>query len=183
MTGTMQDGIARVLVSEETQHQRVRELGAQITADYRGKKPFFLGVLKGCFVFMADLIRCVDLPCSLDFMVLSSYGGGTSTSGAVEIRKDLTRDIAGMDVIIVEDIIDSGITLHYLREYLSRRNPASIHIVTLLNKPERRRTEIEPDYSGFTIPDAFVVGYGLDYAEEYRNLPYIGVLKPEVYEK
>ncbi|MCC8090233.1 MAG: hypoxanthine phosphoribosyltransferase [Oscillospiraceae bacterium] len=183
MTGTMQDDIARVLVSEETLQQRVRELGAQITADYCGKKPFFLGVLKGCFVFMADLIRCVDLPCSLDFMVLSSYGGGTSTSGAVEIRKDLTRDIAGMDVIIVEDIIDSGITLHYLREYLSRRNPASIHIVTLLNKPERRRTEIEPDYSGFTIPDAFVVGYGLDYAEEYRNLPYIGVLKPEVYEK
>jgi hypoxanthine phosphoribosyltransferase len=183
MAESMHDDILEVLLSEEEIHAKVRELGARITADYAGKTPFFLGVLKGCFVFMSDLTRCVDLPCTLDFMAVSSYGGGTSSTGAVRITKDLTRDIEGKDVIIVEDILDSGITLSYLKQYLQNRKPASIRIVTLLDKPSRRKADITADYCGFSVPDEFVVGYGLDYAEAYRNLPYIGILKPEIYSR
>ena len=183
MAGTMQDDILRVLVTETELRDKVKELGAQITRDYQGREPLFLGVLKGCFVFMADLVRSVDLRSGLDFMAVSSYGSGTSTTGAVKITKDLSRNIEGVDVIIVEDILDSGVTLHYLRDYLSNRRPASIRIVTLLDKPERRKADVHADYFGFTVPDEFVVGYGLDYAEKYRNLPYIGVLKPEVYHR
>ncbi len=183
MAKALQDDILEILLSEEEIHARVAELGAQITRDYAGKTPFFLGVLKGCYVFMADLVRSIDLHCSMDFMAVSSYGGGTSTTGAVRITKDLSRDIEGKDVIIVEDILDSGVTLSYLTKYLANRKPASIRIVTLLDKPARRRAEIKPDYCGFTVPDEFVVGYGLDYAEDYRNLPYIGILKPEIYSR
>ena len=179
----LHDDILEILLSEEEIYAKVRELGAQITKDYAGKTPFFLGVLKGCYVFMADLTRCIDLPCSMDFMAVSSYGGGTSTTGAVRITKDLSRDIEGKDVIIVEDILDSGVTLSYLKTYLANRKPASIRIVTLLDKPARRRADIKADYCGFAVPDEFVVGYGLDYAESYRNLPYIGILKPEIYSR
>lgn len=183
MTENIHDDILEVLLSEEEIKARVRELGKQITRDYAGKTPFFLGVLKGCYVFMADLTRCVELPCSMDFMAVSSYGGGTSSTGAVRITKDLNRDIEGLDVIIVEDILDSGVTLSYLKEFLATRNPASVRIVTLLDKPARRKASITADYCGFTVPDEFVVGYGLDYAERYRNLPYIGILKPEIYSR
>lgn len=175
--------ILRVLISEEELKAKVTQLGIQITADYIGKCPVFIGVLKGCFVFMADLLRHVDLYCDLDFMAVSSYGSGTTTTGAVKINKDLSRDIEGRDVILVEDILDSGVTLSYLRGYLERRNPASIKIVTLMDKSARRKADIKADYFGFDVPDEFVVGYGLDYDERYRNLPYIGVLKPEVYSK
>ncbi len=179
----MQKDILKVLISEEELKAKVTQLGEQITADYAGKSPVCIGILKGCFVFMADLLRHVDLYCDLDFMAVSSYGSGTSTTGAVKINKDLSRDIEGRDVIIVEDILDSGVTLSYLRSYLQRRNPASIKIVTLMDKPARRKADIKADYFGFDVPDEFVVGYGLDYDERYRNLPYIGVLKPEVYSK
>ena len=173
--------ILKVLFTEEQLRSRVKELGAEIARDYEGRDPFFLGVLKGCFVFMSDLVRSVGLPCSMDFMAVSSYGNGTSSTGAVKITKDLSQDIAGKDVVIVEDILDSGVTLGYLTKYLAGRKPASIRIATLLDKPDRRVADIYPDYCGFRVPDEFVVGYGLDYAEQYRNLPYIGVLKPEVY--
>ena len=177
----MNDDILKILISEEELESKVAELGAQITRDYAGKCPIFVGVLKGCFVFMADLMRHVDLKCDMDFMAVSSYGSGTTTTGAVKINKDLGQDIEGRDVIIVEDILDSGVTLSYLKSYLQNRCPASIKIITLLDKPARRRAELYADYYGFQVPDEFVVGYGLDYAEHYRNLPYIGVLKPEVY--
>ena len=181
MAGNMRNDIERVLFSEEQLKARVKELGAEITRDSEGKKPFFLGVLKGCYVFMADLVRCVDLPCSMDFMAVSSYGAGTNSTGAVKITKDLNQDVEGRDIIIVEDILDSGVTLHYLKNYLANRKPASVKIVTLLDKPARRKADVKADYFGFEVPDAFVVGYGLDYAETYRNLPYIGILKPEIY--
>ncbi len=183
MAESMKDDILEILLSEDEIKAKISELGAQITRDYEGKTPFFLGVLKGCFVFMADLLRCVDLQCTMDFMAVSSYGGGTSTTGAVRITKDLTRDIEGKDVIIVADILDSGVTLSYLKKYLENRTPASIRIVTLLDKPARRRADIKADYCGFSVPDEFVVGFGLDYAEQYRNLPYIGILKPEIYSR
>ncbi len=182
MAKNMKDDLLEILLSEEEIKERVSQLGKEITADYAGKEVFFLGVLKGCFVFMADLLRSTDLYCDMDFMAVSSYGNGTSTTGAVKITKDLNKDIEGKHLIIVEDILDSGVTLSYLKGYLASRNPASIKIVTLLDKPERRKADIKADYFGFTVPDAFVVGYGLDYAERYRNLPYIAVLKPEVYE-
>ena len=177
----MKQDIERVLVSEAQLKERIAALGAGLTRDYEDKNPIFVGVLKGCFVFMADLLRNVDVYCTMDFMSVSSYGDGVTSTGAVKINKDLSRDIAGRHVIIVEDILDSGITLSYLKKYLSVRNPASISIVTLLDKPARRRADVQADYVGFEVEDAFVVGYGLDYAEEYRNLPYIGVLKSEVY--
>lgn len=173
--------IKTVLLSEEQLKARISELGAEISRDYAGEEPIFVGVLKGCFMFMADLLRSVDLFCTMDFMAVSSYGDGTSSTGAVKINKDLSRDIEGKHVIIVEDILDSGMTLSYLKHYLSVRNPASVRIVTLLDKPSRRNADIVADYKGFEVPDAFVVGYGLDYAERYRNLPYIGILKEEVY--
>ncbi len=177
----MKQDIERILFSEEQLKERIAALGAELTRDYEDKNPIFVGVLKGCFVFMADLLRNVDVYCTMDFMSVSSYGDGVTSTGAVKINKDLSRDIAGRHVIIVEDILDSGITLSYLKKYLSVRNPASISIVTLLDKPARRRADVQADYVGFEVEDAFVVGYGLDYAEEYRNLPYIGVLKSEVY--
>ena len=177
----MKQDIERILFSEEQLKERIAALGAELTRDYEDKNPIFVGVLKGCFVFMADLLRNVDVYCTMDFMSVSSYGDGVTSTGAVKINKDLSRDIAGRHVIIVEDILDSGITLSYLKKYLSVRNPASISIVTLLDKPARRRADVQADYVGFEVEDAFVIGYGLDYAEEYRNLPYIGVLKSEVY--
>ena len=177
----MREDMERILLTEAQLKERVAELGRQITEDYAGREPIFVGVLKGCFIFMADLLRSVELHCTMDFMAVSSYGDGTTTTGAVKINKDLSRDIAGKDGIIVEDRLDSGVTLSYLKNYLSVRQPASIKIITLLDKPSRRKADITADYSGFEVEDAFVVGYGLDYAERYRNLPYIGILKPEVY--
>ena len=179
----MENDIERVLFTEEELKRRVKELGGQLTRDFADKDPVFVGVLKGCFVFMADLLRSVDMHCTMDFMAVSSYGSGTTTTGAVKINKDLSADIEGRHVIIVEDILDSGVTLSYLTKYLEGRAPASISLVTLLDKPARRRADVRADYVGFISEDAFVVGYGLDYAEQYRNLPYIGVLKPEIYEK
>lgn len=176
----MEKDIQSVLISEEELQAKVREIGAKISEDYQGKTPIFVGVLKGCFIFMSDLVRSVSINCSMDFMAVSSYSG-TKTTGAVKINKDLSEDICGKDVIIVEDILDSGITLNYLKHYLMVREPASIRIVTLMDKPSRRKADVYADYSCFEVPDAFVVGYGLDYNEKYRNLPYVGILKPEVY--
>ena len=176
----MTNDIERVLISEAEIEAAVARIARQITDDYRDKDPIFVGVLKGCFIFMADLMRHVEVPCAMDFMAVSSYSG-TSSTGAVKINKDLGQDIEGRHVIIVEDILDSGVTLSYLKHYLMGRNPASIRIATLLDKPSRRKAEVFADYSCFEVPDAFVVGYGLDYNERYRNLPYIGVLKPAVY--
>lgn len=179
----MQDDILKVLLSEEQIAEKVAQIGRQITEDYRDKNLLMVSVLKGSVVFMADLMRAVDCPARIDFMSVSSYGSGTKTSGVVKIVKDLDLNLEGYDLLLVEDILDSGRTLYYLREILEKRNPASIRIATLLNKPVRREADIAPDYSCFEVPDEFVVGYGLDYAEKYRNLPYIGVLKPEVYTK
>lgn len=177
---TMERDIERVLISQIELEKAVQEIGAKISADYAGEEPVFVGVLKGSFIFMADLMRHVTVNCNMDFMAVSSYSGTTST-GAVKINKDLNEDIEGKHVIIVEDILDSGVTLNYLKGYLEGRNPASIKICTLMDKPARRKAPVYADYSCFEVPDAFVVGYGLDYNERYRNLPYIGVLKPEVY--
>ncbi len=173
--------ILEVLQTQEALRARVAQLGAEITRDYAGKAPVIISVLRGSYIFMADLTRSIDLPCTVDFMSVSSYGAGTSSSGQVKIIKDLSESIEGRDLIIVEDILDSGNTLYYLRDVLLARKPASVKICTLLDKPERREKPIHADYVGFEIPNAFVVGYGLDYAESYRNLPYIGILKPEVY--
>ena len=173
--------IQEVLFSEEQLKNRVREIAQQITADYQGKEIMLISVLRGSFVFMADLCRAIDLPCTLDFMAVSSSGKGTKSSGQVQITKDLSEDISDRHIIVVEDILDSGNTLSYLLKILENRHPASIRLCTLLDKPDRRVKPVEVHYSGFTIPDAFVVGYGLDYAEKYRNLPYIGILKPRVY--
>jgi len=177
----MTNDIMKVLLTKETIEERVAQLGREITEKFAGTEPLFIGVLKGSFVFMADLMRNVNLKCSVDFMAVSSYGSGTTTSGAVKINKDLNEDITGRHIIIVEDILDSGVTLTYLCGYLQNRKPASITLVTLLDKPARRKAQIKADYVGFEVPDEFVVGYGLDYAEKYRNLPFVGILKPEVY--
>lgn len=177
----LEQSIQEVLFSEEQLDRRVREIASEIEKDYEGKEIMLISVLRGSFVFMADLCRRIDLPCTVDFMSVSSYGSGTKSSGQVQITKDLSSDITGKHIIVVEDILDSGNTLSYLLKLLEQRNPASIRLCTLLNKPERRVKHVDVHYSGFDIPDAFVVGYGLDYAEEYRNLPYIGILKPEVY--
>ena len=176
----MTQDIERILISQEELEARVAEIGRRITEDFHDKDPIFVGVLKGCFIFMADLMRHVDIKCTMDFMAVSSYSG-TSSTGAVKINKDLSEDIEGRHVIIVEDILDSGVTLSYLKQYLMGRRPASVTIVTLLDKPARRKADVFADYSCFEVPDAFVVGYGLDYNEHYRNLPFIGVLKPEIY--
>ena len=176
-----ENDIQEVLFSEEQLKARVAEIARQIEADYAGKEIMLISVLRGSFIFMADLCRAIQLPCTLDFMSVSSYGKGTTSSGQVQITKDLSEDITGRHVIVVEDILDSGNTLSYLLKILENRRPASIRLCTLLDKPERRVKPVEVHYTGFSIPDAFVVGYGLDYAERYRNLPYIGVLKPEVY--
>lgn len=174
--------IERIYFSKEEIQKRVQELGAEISRDYADKDPILVGVLKGCFVFMADLTRCIDAYAEIDFMAVSTYGNGTTTTGAVNIRKDLSYDIENRHVIIIEDILDSGVTLSYLRKYLMNRKPASIKICTLLDKPARRKADISADYVGFECPNEFIVGYGLDYAEKYRNLDYIGVLKPEIYQ-
>ena len=181
---SMHDDIKNVLVSEEELKAKVRELGAQISRDYEGKNLVLVSILKGSVVFMADLMRAVSIPCSIDFMVVSSYGGSnTSSSGLVKIIKDLDGDLSGKDVLIVEDILDSGLTLSHTAAYLKTKGPASLKICTLLDKPDRRKAEVQADYVGFTIPNLFVVGYGLDFDENYRNLPYVGVLKPEAYMK
>ena len=171
-----------VIMDEETILSRVRELAAEISRDFEGKNPLVLGILKGSFVFITDLARAMDIPMEVEFMAVSSYGASTKSSGVVKITKDLDRSIAGRHVLLVEDIIDSGRTLSYLIENLHTRNPASLTICTLLDKSEARKVPITAQYIGFECPDKFVVGYGLDYAERYRNLPYIGELKPEVYQ-
>lgn len=173
--------IERVLFSEAQLKTRVAEIAAEIDRDYEGKAPMLISVLRGSFVFMADLVRHITAPCTVDFMAVSSYGTGTTSTGQVQIAKDLSDSIEGRDVIVVEDILDSGNTLSYLLQVLQARKPASLRLCTLLDKPSRRTKPVELSYSGFAIPDEFVVGYGLDYAEKYRNLPYIGVLKPCVY--
>ena len=178
---SMNDDILRVLYSEEELEAKCAELGAQISKDYEGKNLLLVSVLKGAVVFMTDLMRHITVPCSIDFMVVSSYGSGVKTSGVVKIVKDLDADLAGKDLLIVEDILDTGMTLHYLKQLLQDRTANSIRIATLLDKPERRRAAVRADYVGYQVPDEFVVGYGLDYDEKYRNLPYVGVLKPEVY--
>jgi len=177
---SLHDDVEEILLDSDTVATRVLELGAQLSADYAGRDPVLVSVLKGALVFLADLMRGMDLPSSIDLMEVSSYAG-TETSGQVRILKDLSLPIEGRDVIVVEDIIDTGLTLNYLLGYLADRQPASIKICCLLDKPARRLADIPIDYIGFTIPDRFVIGYGLDYDERYRNLPYIGVLKPSVY--
>ena len=178
----MKNDILRVLYSEEELAAKVKELGAQISKDFEGKNLILVSVLKGSVVFMADLMRAVTIPAEIDFMCVSSYGASAKSSGVVRIIKDLDNDLSGKDILLVEDILDSGVTLNYLKDMLMHRNPKSIHICTLFDKPARRKANIFADYSGFEVPDEFIVGYGLDYAEKYRNLPYIGVLKPEIYE-
>ena len=177
----MKNDIQEVLSSEQQLADKVAELGARISADYAGKDPLIVSVLKGSYVFMADLTRRISIPCNVDFMAVSSYGAGTKTTGEVQIIKDIGSKIDGRHLIIVEDILDSGVTLSFLMKVLKARGAASIRLCTLLSKPERRKVDVPVDYLGFEIPDAFVVGYGLDYAEKYRNLPYIGILKPSVY--
>ena len=173
--------LSKVLVTREEIHSAVKKLGQQITADYQGKSPVVIGILKGAVVFYSDLIREIDLPLRTEFMAVSSYGSATKTTGVVKVLKDLDRDIVGQDVLIVEDIVDSGMTLSYLKKMLTDRGAASIKIVTLLDKPARRRVDLKADYFCFIIPDEFVVGYGLDYDEKYRNIPDIGVLHPRIY--
>ena len=179
----MDQDILKVLLSEEEIKARVQELGDQLYDAFHDKNPLFVGVLKGCFIFMADLVRAAQLKSELEFIGVSSYQNGTKSSGVVQITRDLQEDINGRDVIIVEDILDSGNTLEFLKNYLMAKGAASVTIVTLLDKPARREKAITADYAGFVVPDEFVVGYGLDYAQQYRNMPYIGVLKPEVYSK
>ena len=177
----MKNDMLRTLVTREELETTVARLGREITEDYRGKNPLLIAVLKGAFVFMADLIRQIDTPCTLDFMAVSSYGSGTESSGRVKIVKDLDTKIEGKDVIIVEDILDSGVTLSYLIPMLQTRRPASIRLCTLFDKPTRRKVPVYADYKGIEVPNEFIVGYGLDYGEHYRNYPEIAVLKPSVY--
>ncbi len=177
----MQQDVQSVLISQQQLTEKIAELGAQISSDYNNKNLMMVSVLKGSVIFMADLMRAITIPTRIDFMSVSSYGSGVNHSGVVRILKDLEISVEGYDLLIVEDILDSGKTLSYLMEMLGNRNPSSIKIATLLDKPSRRQVDIKPDYVGFTVPDEFVVGYGLDYDEHYRNLPFVGVLKPEVY--
>ena len=179
----MLQDIERILISEEELQARIKELGAQVAADYADKEPVFVGVLKGVVNFFKDMVTATPIRCEYDFMAVSSYGSGTSSSGNVQMLKDISTDIKGRHVIILEDILDSGNTLKFVRERLLSMGPASLKICTLLDKPSRRKVDIYADYIGFEVPNAFVVGYGLDYNEFYRNLPFIGVLKPEVYQK
>jgi hypoxanthine phosphoribosyltransferase len=178
----MHQDIEEILFSSEAIQARTAALGAQVTQDYRGKPLLLLGTLKGAVPFIADLARAIDLPLELDYMAISSYGSSTHSSGVVRILKDLEGPIENKHVLIVEDIIDSGLTLHYLMEVLRQRHPLSLRVCTLLDKDRERVKPVNSDYTGFTIPDRFVVGYGLDYAQQYRNLPYIGILKPAVYQ-
>jgi hypoxanthine phosphoribosyltransferase len=178
----MMPDVKEVLITSDQIEAKVREIGARITEDYRGEKPLLVGVLRGAVVIMSDLMRNIDLRCELDFMDISSYGSGSSSSGVVRILKDLEEDITGRHVLIVEDIIDTGLTLSYLMRSLHARKPASLEVCALLSKPSRRRADLDVRYLGFEVPDEFVVGYGLDYAGAFRNLPDICVLKPEVFE-
>lgn len=178
---TIEKDILKVLISEGELKRRVQAIGAQIAADYEYKDPLFVGVLRGSFMFFADLMRECPIPCGLDFLAASSYNSGTASSGVVKIDYDIKSSVAGRHIILVEDILDSGNTLYNLTRHLSDRGAASVKLCVLLDKPARREKPIQPDYVGFTVPDEFVVGYGLDYADRYRNLPYVGVLKPEVY--
>ena len=181
MTATEYErGVAKTLIDEHTLRDRVAELGAEISVDYVGKELTLVGVLKGAVFFMADLMRHLTIPCEVDFMAISSYGDSTDSSGVVRILKDLDINIEGRDVLVVEDIIDSGLTLSYLMRTLEARQPASLEVCALLTKPSRREIEVPVRYTGFEIPNEFVIGYGLDYAERYRNLPYVGVLDPSI---
>jgi hypoxanthine phosphoribosyltransferase len=175
--------IQEVLFDAETIQNKVKELGEQLSQDFEGRNPLVICVLKGAFIFMADLVKQLSIPVELDFMAVSSYGASTKSSGVVKIIKDLDVTVEGREVLVVEDIIDSGLTLSYLIDVLERRNAKSVTVVTLFDKPARRTVELEADYKGFSLPDEFIVGYGLDYAEHYRNLPFVGILKPEVYSK
>ena len=175
------EDISEILLTADEIAARVKELGRGLSEEFDGKFPLLIGVLKGSFIFMADLIRNIDVPCSADFMAVSSYGNSAHTTGAVQINKDVSEDVENRHIILIEDILDTGLTMNYLVNYFTNRNPASITLVTLLDKPVRRLVPIAADYVGFVIPNHFVVGYGLDYDEYYRNLPYIGVLKPETY--
>lgn len=177
----MIDDIQSVLFSEKELAGIIRRMGKQISGDYRDKNLLMVSVLKGSVVFMADLMRAITIPCSIDFMSVSSYGSGTKTSGVVKITKDLDINLQGYDVLVVEDILDSGLTLSYILELLQSRSPRSIRLCTLFDKPERRTAKVTPDYVGTEVPDEFIVGYGLDYAEKYRNLPFVGILKPGIY--
>ena len=179
----MNQDLERIMITEEQIAGRVREVAVQLDKLYEGRRPVVVCILKGSVMFFSDLIRHMETPLELDFMAVSSYGCGTTSTGCLQVKKDLTTDIAGRDVLIVEDIIDSGNTLYNLKKLLNSRSPSSVNIVTLLDKPQRREVPMEPEYPCFVIEDEFVVGYGMDYAEEYRNLPYIGVLKRCVYEK
>ena len=183
MMSEMENDILKVLVTEEQIKTRISEMGAELYQRFQGKNPLFLSVLKGCFIFMADLVRACQLKSDVEFIAVSSYENATSSSGRVKIVHDIQQDITGRNLIVVEDILDSGNTLAFLSEYFKTRGAASITIVTLLDKPARREKPITADLAGFEVPDEFVVGYGLDYAQQYRNYPCIGVLKPEVYSK
>ncbi|MBM4403024.1 MAG: hypoxanthine phosphoribosyltransferase [Candidatus Cloacimonetes bacterium] len=174
--------LSAVLFDEYRIQARIRELGVQITHDYKEKKPVMVGILKGGFVFLADLIRSISIPMQVDFLAISSYGSGTVSTGVVKIHKDLDIDINGRDVIIVEDIVDSGLSLGYITEYINKHNPHSVKTCVLLDKPKAHKIDVVFDYVGFAIGHEFVVGYGLDYNETYRNLPYIGILKEEIYQ-
>lgn len=182
-TGGLVQDLSQILLSEATIQARVLALGKQLAADYVEKDPLLVGILSGSFLFTADLVRAMNLPLAIDFMAVSSYGDRTSSSGVVRILKDLNSSIAGRHVILVEDIVDTGLTLDYLYQNLQTRHPASLKVCALLDKREARKREVEVDYIGFHCPNEFVVGYGLDYRGRYRNLPFIGVLKPEVYRK
>lgn len=177
----MLNDIEEILYDAEQIQHKVKELGERLSRDYQDRNPLVICILKGAFIFMADLVKAMDIPLEIDFMAVSSYGSSTKSSGVVKIVKDLDTPVEGRDVLIVEDIIDSGLTLSYLIDVLERRNAKSVTIATLFDKPAGRTVDLEADYVGFSLPDAFVVGYGLDYAEKYRNLPLIGILKPEVY--
>lgn len=177
----MHKDIERILYTEAEIQDKIEELAGTLTKVYASRNPLVICVLKGAFIFMADLVKRLDFPLEIDFMAISSYGKSTESSGVVKIIKDLDVSVEGRDVLIVEDIIDSGLTLTYLMDILERRNSLSVSVVTLFDKPSRRTSDMEADFTGFHLPDSFVVGYGLDYAEKYRNLPYIGILKSEVY--
>lgn len=183
LNNAMENNVERVLISEEALKQKVAELGERITNDYQGKPLLLVGILKGSMVFMSDLMRSIKMNCKIDFMSVSSYGSGTQSSGQVRIILDLNKPIKDYDILIVEDILDSGITLSYIKQLLLPRNPKSIKICTLLDKPACRKTDIIADYYGFQIPNEFVIGYGLDYDEDYRNLPYVGIIKQEAVKK
>ena len=179
----MLQDIKEILFSEEVINAKIKELAGRISDDYKGKDLLVVGVLKGSVIFAAELIKNITIPCEIDFMAVSSYGTSSETTGIVRILKDLDHEVSGKDIIIVEDIVDSGVTLNYLLNYLKSRRANSVEIVSLLTKPSRRKVDIDCKYIGFESPDEFIVGYGLDYAEKYRNLPFIGILKREVYEK